>query len=128
MSNDNGENMVNDAQESAAVKTRPGHVHFVSFLKTSVPPDTPSTTTRSINNEDPYSSERAPLLGSDDDPELAGIDSDPDDDDENASSTRITCTPRGVLVTILVLLAITGVCIAAVFLRVGSKKSRPPSF
>lgn len=41
---------------------------------------------------------------------------------EREDETRITCTPMRTLVAFLVLFGLIGVCVAAVFLGVGSKK------
>lgn len=98
------------ANQHPTNKSRPGRVHFASFLRASVPPDTPTASLRSLSPRS--DSEHAPLLN---DPE-EGIDDEGDEDE-----TRYACTARGSIVTILVLLAIAGVCAAAVFLRVGSR-------
>jgi hypothetical protein len=95
-------------------KSQTRRVHFASFLQRRVPTH-PSGRSASFGN---WVNERTPLLRPENYLRRRIVDTFEDDDD-----TRATCTPMDTFVTLLILLGILGICVAAVFLGVGSKTS-----
>lgn len=110
-----------DSEGSVLTRNRStNHVTFATYLKESIP-STPASLSSLSSTQHSDDHERTPLLR-DDDTDLEEGDISSDSDPFSDSTTRLSCTPKGTFVTILVILAITGICVSAVYLGVGSER------